>query len=161
MLLDGIDMWDHQVLTSVGYQTGALRLSELSSPKASRGAVLNQEKRNTTIDYNKREVNSLRLTLILRITVTTLPFELLGSMAVVTVEEHLSELLQRIVKNSFFEDVEKIDCHATEELMNRTLSPISSPSLKEKLDSSDSEANVAQIGALSIYVKKSSKAALK
>ena len=149
VLLDGIDMWDHQVLTLAGYQennsttttTGALRISELSSPKASRGAVLYQEKRNT-------KMNSLRLTLILRVTVTTLPFELLGSMAVVTVEEHLSDLLQRIVKKSFFEDVEKIDCHATEELMNRTLSPISSPSLKEKLDSSDSEANVAQIGTL-------------
>jgi len=180
MVLNGIELWDQQALASVAdgdgvgveeYENSTATTTDISqsfrssSSKVSRG--VHQGQRHTATGFNRSEGEddnfsktiTLRLMLILQVSFTTLPSELLGSMAVATAEDNHFMLLQYCRQLSFFADVTRIDLFSTEELMNFTLSPISkfplspisSPAL-EKLSGPDGGANMPHVVIISVIV---------
>jgi len=146
MTLDGIDWW-HGQLTQVDAKEGTVaegaegdeegedgddekeqEEAEEQSPQVARGANRRQLQKNKRPPATPQVV-AMDITLILRISISTLPIEMLGNMAKVAIEENEEELLALLREQqafyTFFKSADGVACKVIEEVTNPpTLSPI-------------------------------------
>jgi len=146
MIVDGIDLW-HQELTVVDAKEGYVAATNITNDVDegnignSSVAVDGKQRDRRVRAYDSRptgpsrekeeekpQVPAMEVTLILRISVSNLPFNLLGSMASVTIQEHkhiLIDLLQeQQVFYSFFRLVDGVESRVIDEV---TFPPTDSP----------------------------------
>ncbi|KAL7542699.1 hypothetical protein ACHAXR_012004 [Thalassiosira sp. AJA248-18] len=114
MVIDGIDLWHHKLTMADGDDTVD---SSTTSQVVSRGTL---EKRkgnaNTARKNTIPQVTAVEITMILRISITFLPLNLLGNLAAVSIDENQSELLALLNEQSafytYFRDMDGIQSHS-------------------------------------------------
>jgi len=109
MVLDGIDLW-HQELVFMDAKEGYVAVvddseeggeNEAQSPQVARGASRHLQRRKKPPEPIP-QVSAMAITLILRISISNLPINLLGNMASVAIREHEQELLDLLREQQAF-----------------------------------------------------------
>lgn len=119
MVIDGVDVESEQMVlvkssasSAASVTTSTQATTENDSSAINTTSTSKEVARNTLGGRLLKKVPGVRLTVILKITSTTLPHNLLGDMAVVAVEENQGDLIEqlgRVGRNyPYFENVGKV-----------------------------------------------------
>ena len=155
IVLDGIDMWHQQLITVEAKEGTAVEEFKFddkegvegeddTSPQVARGAArrLQRKKKANAIP----QVIAMDVTLILRISLSNLPIDLLGNMANVAIESNEQELQHLLHKEqhfyTFFRLVDGVRSRTINEL---TEAPTLSPTTKEYYEAKQAELEAATL----------------
>jgi len=118
MLVQNIDLWsEEQITVAVPLVSNATYSTAVVATRAVEGW---------------QQVQATRLTLVLKISSTTLPLNLLGSMAAVAIEENEAELLKEIgVLGELYKFFANVDQVAAFSIDSVTEAPVASPAEKD------------------------------
>lgn len=109
MALDGIDIWhEHQILVDAVANSTETVETVVSPNKKSR-ELLEQEKKDQIIAFKKKQkeeeipqATAMQITLIIKVSFSFLPEDLLAKLAVVTIEDNEYELMLLLQEQSAF-----------------------------------------------------------
>jgi hypothetical protein len=110
MIIEGIDIWyQQQVLVDASLGSSANRTDAVPAAKKKPRVLLEQEKLDQILQFKKNQkaqdipqTSAMQVTLILRISFSTLPQDLLAKMAMVTIQEKELELIMMLQEQSAF-----------------------------------------------------------
>lgn len=141
MMIENIDLWsEEQITVDAPFLPNANNtMADITSTPAIAARAT----------YERRMVQATRLTLVLKISSTTLPLNLLGSMASVAIEENQAELIAEISTigevYEFFANVDQVVSFVIDGV---TEAPVTTPvtTSQEWSDGSNTEESPVQIG---------------
>lgn len=108
-LIDGIEIW-HQQLVFVDAPANSTNADdEIASPDKRSRELLEQDKKDQIIAFKKQQkenevprTSAMQITLIIKVSFSFLPEDLLAKLAVVTIEEHQLDLMMMLQEQSNF-----------------------------------------------------------
>ncbi|KAL7493291.1 hypothetical protein ACHAWT_002762, partial [Skeletonema menzelii] len=140
MMVESIDLWkEEQVKVAAPIESNATYVTPVVSTRSIEGL---------------QTVQATKLTLVLKISSTTLPQNLLGNMAVVAMEENQEELLTEIsVLGELYQFFENVDQVVSFSVSSVTEAPVASPAGNESIyqglsDRSIIEESSARVGVV-------------